>query len=333
MAKKNISQSQKNTTSESTGAPDQGSTRTNRKRNIIIAVIVAFVILAVAGVAIYVDQVAPFRVTVISVNDASIRMRTFLRRTYLGGEEPMSMLQTLSNEEIIRQVAPAPPYNIQVTEDLIDEALRASAQGDGEPLSDNDYKAWYRDQVNESRMSDREFRDFVEVRLIMQQLNAYLAERVPTVSEQVRLNMILVDGLDTARVVKSRIEAGEDFASVAREVSIDSQLREDGGDLGWQARDSLTTNISRIAFDELAVNEVSDPLNIEEEIFALLMVSERAAAREMNDETRRRVQSSALEMWLREEQKNHDIEFHGFSGPYDSVTDAWVRWQLQRMKR
>jgi len=27
------------------------------------------------------------------------------------------------------------------------------------------------------------------------------------------------------------------------------------------------------------------------------------------------------------------VEFHGFNNGYDTETDAWAKWQLQRMKR
>ena len=334
MALKSTSQPpQESQGGENADTPVGDDQKKKRRRSIVIAAIVVGVILAVAGVAIYVDQVAPFRITVATVNDASIRMRTFLARTYLSGEEPLLMLQSLSNEEIIRQVAPTPPYNIRISEDDIDEFLRKNARGNSDTLSESDFKAWYREQLNESRMSSEEFKDLVTVRLLMQRLSTFLAERVPSVAEQVKLSMILIQGLDAARAAKARLDAGESFAAVAREVNTDENFRENGGDFGWHVRESLNSLISRVAFDELAVNEVSAPFNIEDDYYALLLVSERAAARELDEDTRRRAQSGALDTWLRDEQKNHSIEFHGLSGPYDSETDAWVKWQLLRMKR
>ena len=70
-----------------------------------------------------------------------------------------------------------------------------------------------------------------------------------------------------------------------------------------------------------------------EVIFAIVMVSEKAAARELDEATRRRLQDRVLDDWLAEEQKRHNVEFHGFKGAYDSETDAWAKWQLHRMKR
>jgi parvulin-like peptidyl-prolyl isomerase len=304
-----------------------------RRRNIVISSIVGIVVLSVAGVAVYLDQIAPLQTTVITVNNASIRMRTLLNRTNLSGQDAVSMLQTLTNEEIMRQVLPYPPYNIQVTDEDIDEFLRASAQADGEPLSDSDYRAWYRDQLNESRLSRDDFRDLAESWILTERLGVYLAERTPTIAEQVRLSMIVVQGLDALQATESRLKAGEDFAVVAREVNVDPQLREDGGDLGWQARNSLTPLISQVVFDVLKVNEISEPLKLQEDLFALLLVTERAAARELSEVTRAREQSAAAENWIREERGRHDIKFHGFKGPYDSTTDAWIQWQLQRMNR
>jgi foldase protein PrsA len=312
---------------------DGGAEGHPRRRGILIAAAVTAVVVMVAGVAIYVDRIAPFRTTVVSVDKRAVTMRTFLERTRISGQDPMVMLEVIANEEIVKQVAPARPYGIQVTEKDIDVFLRDTARGDSESIAESDFQAWYRQQVNESRMSNREFRDLVRTNLLMLRLKEYLAERVPTVAEQVHLHMVAIQGLAAARAAKDRLDAGEDFARVARESSTDEGVKANGGDLGWQARDGLAPLIARFAFDELEVGQVSEPINVDEEVFALVMVSERADARELDEAARRRIQDRALDTWLAEEQELHEVGFHGFSGAYSSETDAWIRRQLQRMER
>ena len=92
-------------------------------------------------------------------------------------------------------------------------------------------------------------------------------------------------------------------------------------------------SLTRAAFDELGVGEVSEPLYINEQTFAIVMVSERVAAREIDEASLQRVKAKALDEWLKKEQQYHKVEFHGFNNGYDTETDAWVTWQLQRMKR
>lgn len=308
------------------------ATDKRRKRFRLAAIAAASLVLVVAGVAIYLDRIAPFRTTVISVDDATVSMRTFLRRTRIAGEDPMVMLDVLVDEEIVKQAAPYPPYGIEVDESDIDAYLRSVAAGANGSLEDPEFDAWYRRQVNDSLMTERDFREFVRARVLKTRFRDYLADRVPTVAEQVRLYMAPFDGIDSAREAKARIDGGEAFADVVADSSIDLNARETAGDMGWQAREGLSPQIARVAFDRLAPGEVSEPYFIGEDTFALIMVAERTEARELDGAARQRVQERALENWLDDEEDNHTIEYHGFDGGgYDAATDAWVRWQLDRM--
>jgi parvulin-like peptidyl-prolyl isomerase len=307
--------------------------RSARRRGILVAAAATVVVAIVASVAIYMDRIAPYRTTVVSVDGSAVSMRTFLKRTRIAGQDPMAMLQVIADEEIIRQVAPEPPYSIRPTDEEVDGVLRDAARGDSETIADSEYREWYRQQLNESQMSDRELRDLVRTRLLISRLRDYLASRVPTAAPQVHLHMIPIQGLAAARAAKERLDAGEDFALTARESSIDQGVRATGGDLGWQARDGLVPQVAKLAFDELAVNQVSEPFNVDEDVFALIMVSEKSSARELSEAARRRIQDKVLDTWLAEEQKHHVVGFHGFQGDYSSETDAWVREQLRRMEK
>ena len=304
-----------------------------RIRTVILAASVVAVIGAIIGVAIYQDRTVPFRTTVLVVGDTSITMRYFLKRVYLSGKEPLAMLQTLTSETIIKQAAPNPPYNIAIHEQDIDQFLKGLARGKSDTITESDFKEWYRQQLNESRLSGPEFRDLASTNLLTLRLREYLAERVPTVAEQVHLHMIPVKRLDDAKKVKERLAAGEDFGSLAREVSSEEELKQNGGDMGWFPRGALNPSLTRAAFDELGVGEVSEPLYLNEQTFAIVMVSERVAAREIDEAPLQRVKAKALDEWLKKEQQYRKVEFHGFNNGYDTETDAWAKWQLQRMKR
>lgn len=302
-------------------------------KTIVIAAVVVFVIAAVAGFAIYWNRVAPFRTVVLVVNNTSFDMRYFLKRVSLSSADPVAMFETLMREEIIRQAATKPPYDFSVSKEDIEEFLKELARGESASISDAEYNEWFRQQINESRLTEAEFLSLAEANLLALRLTEYLAERVPTVAEQVHLHMILVKDLATARVVIERFQNGEEFAALAREMSIAEQLKENGGDLGWRPRGSLSRIFAETAFDKLDVGKISDPLFIDDESWAVIMVSERVPAREIDPQSLQRVKAGVLEEWLRAERKKHDMAIHGFTNGYDTETDAWVRWQLERMKK
>ena len=64
--------------------------------------------------------------------------------------------------------------------------------------------------------------------------------------------------LAKAKEVYDRIEAGEDFAALAREFS-EGAGRGDGGEIGWVNRGTLIAGLDEAAFDKLAVGQVSKP--------------------------------------------------------------------------
>jgi hypothetical protein len=55
------------------------------------------------------------------------------------------------------------------------------------------------------------------------------------------------------------------------------------------------------------------------------MVSEKAEAREIDENPLQVLKSKALENWLSEEGKLHEIDWN-----YDSEIDAWINFQLAK---
>jgi parvulin-like peptidyl-prolyl isomerase len=297
---------------------------------ILLASGIVVLIAAIAGVAIYQDQVAPFQRTIVAVDGAPIPMGYFLARARLADTDPMNVLQTLVKEQLIKQLAPAAPYDISVTADDVDQFLRQIAQGKNSSISEPDYQEWLRQQSNESGLTGAEFKDLARNNMLAQRLTDYLAERVPTVAEQVHLHMIVAATLQEARTAKAKLDAGTDFAALARTFP---GLENDAGDLGWFARADLTPAVAQTAFDMLALGKPSEPLPLDEQHYAVIMVSEKAA-RQIDGDSLRRASAAALDDWIAEQTPKHKVEFYGLaSDSYDSETDAWVRWQIQRMKK
>jgi peptidyl-prolyl cis-trans isomerase C len=77
--------------------------------------------------------------------------------------------------------------------------------------------------------------------------------------EEVRARHILVEEEADAIAVVERLEAGEEFADVARDVSQDPGSARNGGDLGFFAAGRMVAPFSEAAF-ALEAGEVSDPV-------------------------------------------------------------------------
>ena len=197
-----------------------------KRRQRIIAIsgisIVAVVIVLV-GAGWYISQYRPLRETVIRVNDTEFNMDYYVKTLKFYGEGQTSYyMYSLADEavmiieqnELVRQEAMK--LGISVSNDAVDEELKSREP----PLS-------------------RDYRDLVRAEMLMTKLrDDYFEQEVPAFGEQRHIIVMFLESESQAQEVRAKLEAGEDFAELAGELSLDG-LSEDG-DLGWQFKDVLT---------------------------------------------------------------------------------------------
>jgi len=302
---------------------------------IIIGLVIA-VILIIFGVFYYQTYAAPLRHVIITIDNIQIRMDYFLERTRVAGADPMSMLQSLVNEQLIKLGAPR--YGITVTSQEINQELRRIASGgDNITVTEAEFKEWYRQRLNETKLSDSQYRELVSTGLLVTRFQQYLAEHMPTTAEHVHLHNIVVRTYEEAVKVKERLQAGESFAALAKELSLDTESKANGGDMGWIPRG--VTIFDSVAFS-LNIGEVSEPVPYSADssdsssapsAYYIIMVSEKDDAREVEEKFVPALQAVAVQNWLTEESKQHNIAFHGLKGGgFDSYTYAWINLQLAK---
>jgi parvulin-like peptidyl-prolyl isomerase len=102
----------------------------------------------------------------------------------------------------------------------------------------------------------------------------------------VRASHIVVaipDGADAATVAEretrakellARAKAGEDFATLARQLSDDAATRQDGGDLGFFGRDMLPKPIEELVF-AMAVGEIRGPVRADRGFHVIRLVDRK----------------------------------------------------------
>jgi hypothetical protein len=317
-----------------------------RRRNTwIIAISISVVISLIIGIAYYLIYVMPFQRTFIQVDDDVVKIDYFLKRALnSSSESPIwDTMNALVEELIVMQEAPK--SGIEVTDADIDTILRDAAKGDSESLTDAEFEEWYRQLLNNSQLSDKQYRDYVKRTLMRQKMAQLLADNTPSFAEQSHLWIIVVKTYDEAVAVKERIDNGEEFASLARELSLDTATGPNGGDIGWLPLGLLEdrflyviTGLDIGKCSEPAINtmatETTDTSGEDTTDYALLMVSERDVAREVLPEQLEYLKAKAYNDWLNAQMETKTISFHGLhGGGYDSETDAWLSYQLERLKK
>ena len=148
-------------------------------------------------------------------------------------------------------------------------------------------------------------RAVAKARVLRQKLNEALGE-VPTAQEQVRARHILVPDEAAAQTVLERLEAGEDFAALATELSTDNSTKEAGGDLGFFPRGVMVPEFEATAFS-LPVGETSPPIETQFG-YHVIRVEEREAQREIPDYQLQQIKANAINRWLDEQLTTVRIE-------------------------
>ena len=346
--------------------PETADAKRRRRKNntIIIASAILVVIIGVSIFGWYLAYKRPLLTNVAAVNGKKISVDYILRRclmsvydastnTTTGKADPLGIIQSIIQEQIVEQNVAKSPYNIKVTEADIDQALRDQANlstSDSsttttQTLTDAEFNEWYRQLLNNTQLSDSEIREMMKVGIMEQRLNTYLSDNMPTTTDQVHLWDIVVSDQTTAADVKQRIDNGEDFATIAQELSIDSNTSEQGGDMGWVPSKILDSNLEYTA-NKADIGIVSYPLQLSTvmqsssqstEPFYLIMVTEKATKEVDNPDYISALKGRLLQDWLDTEMASTDnkIELHGrgVNGGYDSSTNAWILYQIERLKR
>ncbi len=145
-------------------------------------------------------------------------------------------LDKLIEQTIINQAAEGLGIDVRA------EEIEAEYQAMREIMpDDNEWRQWL---TNNRFLNESEFRLATLDALTTAQVQIVVLEQVENLTiQQVQARHILVTSQAEAQTAYARLQAGEDFGTVAREMSIDETTRTSGGDLGenggWIIADDL----------------------------------------------------------------------------------------------
>lgn len=184
------------------------------------------------------------------------------------------VLDTLVAEKVL--IEKAKELNLVPAEDElnkeVDESINnmKTAYGTEEAFTEAKKTAGYED--------DASFREFIKNQVIAQKAMDYMFKDITTTDEDVKKNYdenianysganvahILIADEAKANEVRARVAGGEDFATVAKEVSEDPGSKETGGDLGYVPYNStqLVPEFME-GFKNLKEGEISQPVKSE----------------------------------------------------------------------
>jgi parvulin-like peptidyl-prolyl isomerase len=117
------------------------------------------------------------------------------------------------------------------------------------------------------------------------------------------IQAILLSNHEEATQVKSRLDAGEDFATLAGELSQYDVSKQNGGDLGWLTPDGMGTALSEFVFSTATeAGTLSGPIR-DDAVFTrggywLIKVIDEDENRQIDETERNLLKSKALDEWV-----------------------------------
>ena len=158
----------------------------------------------------------------------------------------------------------------------------------------------------EARISRADFRRLVAVPAVAsEEVETALTAEVGQEASQVKARHILVATEDLARETAADLEAGADFADLARSRSTDESTAGNGGDLGWFVAEEMVEPFAEAAF-ALQPGETSEPFETEFG-WHIVRVEEVDPSRPLTDEQITRIEQARIERWLEEQRQEAAI--------------------------
>ncbi len=133
---------------------------------------------------------------------------------------------------------------------------------------------------------------------------------------EVRLSQIVVKSEDDAKKVYERVDKGEDFAKIAKELSKDDKTKASGGDMGFFKKGQLESQIENLAFS-LKKGQVSMPVNRKDGLYIFKVTDVKGTPIEFEqikqqliEQLKAKKQQDWFNSYIEDLKKKHKVEIN-----------------------
>lgn len=182
------------------------------------------------------------------------------------------------------------------------------------PYTLEGFQTAYKDSVDryskDFGMDEALFRKiFFTQPLLRQKLYDAITADVKPVEEEVWARHILVATEDEANQAYAKLQAGEDFGNLAKQISIDTGSGANGGDLGWFGRGMMVKEFEDAAFSQ-PVGEIGKPVKTQYGYHIIQVLGHEE--RQLTESQLNQAKQTAFSAWLTQTKADAKITTYDF---------------------
>jgi len=172
----------------------------------------------------FIGYYLPMHENIIKVNDSEFNMRYYIDALEIHAEgQPTENLYNLA-DQIVREIE----QNELIRQGALQLRVSASKDEIRQALEQSDLP------------SNDAARDIVRSQILLGKLQGmYFESQIPKSGEQAQIMAMLLESEGQTAEVRERLDSGESFEELAKELSLNPYTKEQGGDLGWHPRGIL----------------------------------------------------------------------------------------------
>jgi parvulin-like peptidyl-prolyl isomerase len=209
------------------------------------------------------------------------------------------VLEAMIDEMLIAQAAQA--AGVTVTDEVIQQRIQNDIAAVG---SEEAFRAW----LTQNGMTMEEYQAMTRSTIITEEMVRRLANTLPQTMPQVHVRQILVATEAEAQALRQQLEAGADFAELARAHSLDESTRGQGGDLGFvPLGEGVLLPAVEEAVKGLSAGQIAGPIASPYGYY-LVQVVEAVSEREVPAEVRQGLTQAHFQKWIEELRSKAQIE-------------------------
>jgi hypothetical protein len=376
--KKTLSRAEKRVSQVGTPTPPPKINKTRRLIITLSSILVAIAL--IAGAAYYLIVLAPMQHVLLTVGNDNVDTGYFLQRVVANpsGSSITSTIQLVISEIIIKQQASAEGIAPVTSQDIdsylrtkAETSLAASAATDNTntttttdqttptdttttdaataaatttptTISDSDYNNWLKQQLANTGLSLKDYRQVVVYDIQRERLTAILSATIPSSLKQYHVWAMYFNSNAAAVTAKAKVTSLSDFNTVANT----NAGQTNGGDLDWMPLAVLPLQLETVAAN-LALNTCSDPITYQTgssidgsltTTYWLLWLSDESDSMAVTPGQLTQLQNNSLDNWLNSQAQSVTITLHdrngtvinSNTGTLDNDTLTWLNYEIQK---